>query len=63
MKEPGILKGGGDKPPLRPVWVATHGVELEVEVELELDLKWVPVAPQQYTIYPLCSLSTQETPL
>ena len=36
LKEPGILKGGGDKPPLRPVWVATQGLEVEVEVEVEV---------------------------
>ena len=29
--------GSGDKPPLRPVWVATHGFDFEVEVEVEVE--------------------------
>jgi hypothetical protein len=29
LKEPGILKGCGDRHPFRPVWVATQGLEFE----------------------------------
>ena len=38
FKEPGILKGGGDRPPLRPVWAAAQGLEIEIEIEIELKL-------------------------
>ena len=30
--EPGILKGGGDRPPLRPVWVAAQGLDLKASL-------------------------------
>jgi hypothetical protein len=31
FEESGILKGGGDKPSLKPVWVATQGFDIEVD--------------------------------
>jgi len=36
LKEPEILKRRGDRRLLRPVWVATQGLEVEVEVEVEV---------------------------
>jgi len=39
QKEPGILKGGGDKPPLRPVWVATQGLDLDLDLEVEVEVE------------------------
>ncbi|WP_232829915.1 hypothetical protein, partial [Rahnella sp. AN3-3W3] len=33
VKEPEILKRRGDRRLLRPVWVATHGVGVDLEVK------------------------------
>ncbi|MGP6469144.1 hypothetical protein [Rahnella aceris] len=39
VKEPEILKRRGDRRLLRPVWVATQGLDLEVEVEVKVKVK------------------------
>ena len=47
MKEPGSLEGRGDRRPLRPVWVATQGVDLEFKKPV-----WVATQGLQFGCQP-----------